>query len=84
MGAIHRVFNAGVEIKVSGGGAQETATALKVIHARTASSLAPAILISLTAYARIVIVLSPFADRGRRSRWNGRGRDSGRVAWIDR
>ena len=66
MDAIHRVFNTRVEIKVSGGGAQETATALKVILSLTASSLAPAILISLTASAPIVIVLAASADRGDR------------------
>jgi len=49
----------GVDIKVGGqGGQQETATALKVFLALTVLSLAPAILISLTAFARILIVLS--------------------------
>jgi flagellar biosynthetic protein FliP len=48
----------GVDIRIGESGTQETATAIKVLLALTALSLAPAILISLTAFARIVIVLS--------------------------
>lgn len=49
----------GIDIKIGpSGGQQETATALKIFIALTVLSLAPAILICLTAFARIVIVLS--------------------------
>ncbi len=50
----------GIDIRVGGGpaGQTETATALRIFLALTVLSLAPAILISLTAFARIIIVLS--------------------------
>jgi flagellar biosynthetic protein FliP len=49
----------GVDIRLgSPGNPQETATALKIFLTLTVLSLAPAILISVTAFCRIVIVLS--------------------------
>ena len=49
----------GVELKVGGaGGREEVALAVKIMVALTVVSLAPALLISLTCFVRIVIVLS--------------------------
>lgn len=51
----------GVKITMSGAGAdgrQEVSSAIKVLIALTVLSLAPAILVSMTAFIRIVIVLS--------------------------
>ncbi len=50
----------GIGISVSGaeGGDQDLATALKILLGLTVLSLAPALLISMTAFTRIVIVLS--------------------------
>lgn len=49
----------GIEVNLKGaGGREEVATALRVLLALTVLSLAPAMLIALTAFTRIIIVLS--------------------------
>jgi flagellar biosynthesis protein FliP len=50
----------GVQVSVAdaAGGSQQMSTAIQVLLALTALSLAPAILVSMTAFVRIVIVLS--------------------------
>src|SRR5437763_202854 len=49
----------GVDITMQGGGArQEVASAIKIILGLTVISLAPALLIAVTSFTRIVIVLS--------------------------
>lgn len=49
----------GIDIRVQGGGGNaEVATALKVIAVLTVLSLAPAILVVMTAFTRIVVVLA--------------------------
>jgi len=48
----------GVDIKIGGGSRQEIATALKILVALTVLSLAPAILVVMTAFTRIVVVLA--------------------------
>lgn len=47
-----------VEIGGTGGNRQEVATALKILAALTVLSLAPAILVVMTAFTRIIIVLA--------------------------
>lgn len=50
----------GIQVNVAGGsaGRQQVSTALQVLIALTVLSLAPAILVSMTAFIRVVIVLS--------------------------
>lgn len=48
----------GVQVTAAGGGKDQMATAVQVLLALTVLSLAPAILISMTAFVRIAIVLS--------------------------
>lgn len=48
----------GIEVNAAGGSPGEVSTALKVLLGLTVLSLAPAILMSMTAFIRIVIVLS--------------------------
>ena len=48
----------GVQVTTAGGGKEQMSTAVQVLIALTVLSLAPAILISMTAFVRIAIVLS--------------------------
>lgn len=48
----------GVQVTAAGGGKEQMSTAVQVLLALTVLSLAPAILISMTAFVRIAIVLS--------------------------
>lgn len=48
----------GVDIKLDGGSRQDVATAIKILVALTVLSLAPAILVAMTAFTRIIIVLA--------------------------
>jgi flagellar biosynthetic protein FliP len=48
----------GLQVRIDGGSLAETSTAVKVLLGLTVLSLAPAILMSMTSFIRIVIVLS--------------------------
>jgi flagellar biosynthesis protein FliP len=48
----------GVDIAIKGGERQEVATAIKIILGLTVISLAPALLLAVTSFTRIIIVLS--------------------------
>ncbi len=48
----------GMQVRLAGGGAAEMSSAVKILMGLTVLSLAPAILMSMTSFIRIVIVLS--------------------------